>query len=414
MTTATDAPAKPRTPGAKWRSVVATVLVVVAFVLTPLGIIGYWAKQTLTDTTQYINTVGPIGDDAATKAALADFVTQKIEANVDPEKLVNEIFGDLIVKYPKLELMVPIVSGAIDSVIQTSVDKVIQSDQFSKLWRTMNLAAQQALIKVLEGDSSGPIHMDGDQVVLNVQVILDAVKQALTDRGWGFVANFVPDSNATIVLLTAPQVAQVQSIYAITSPVMQWMIFAVLAMFILAAVLSRRRPRMVVWIGSLLVVWSALLTIALNIGENVFVDQLANTPFAGVSATFYSTLLGYLWNSVVSLLLVGVGMVFVGFFCGRTKAAGELRGGVKKGVGAIAGVFPDGPLVSSGAWLARHARWYRGIIAALLLVAVLAGGQMTALRTVLWTLLALIVLLILEVWAALPTRQAAPPAPVQA
>lgn len=224
----------------------------------------------------------------------------------------------------------------------------------------------------------------------------------------------MPDSNATIVLLTAPQVAQVQSIYAITSPVMQWMIFAVLAMFILAAVLSRRRPRMVVWIGSLLVVWSALLTIALNIGENVFVDQLANTPFAGVSATFYSTLLGYLWNSVVSLLLVGVGMVFVGFFCGRTKAAGELRGGVKKGVGAIAGVFPDGPLVSSGAWLARHARWYRGIIAALLLVAVLAGGQMTALRTVLWTLLALIVLLILEVWAALPTRQAAPPAPVQA
>lgn len=414
MTTETAAPTKRPTPGAKWRSVVATVLVIVAFVLTPLGIVGYWAKQTLTDTTQYINTVGPIGDDAATKAALADFVTQKIEDNVDPEKLVNEIFGDLIVKYPKLEMLVPIISGAMDSVIKTSVDKVIQSDQFSKLWRAINLGAQQAFIKVLEGDSTGPIHMDGDQIVLNVQVILDAVKQALTDRGWGFVANLVPDSNATIVLLNAPQVAQIQSIYAITAPVMQWMIFAALALFILAAVLSRRRPRMVVWIGSMLIAWSALLTIALNIGENVFVDQLAGTPFAGVSSTFYSTLLGYLWNSVVSLLLVGIGMVFVGFYCGRTKASAELRGGVKKGVGAIAGVFPDGPLVSSGAFLARHGRWYRGIVAGLLLVAVLAGGQMSVLRTTLWTLLALVVLLILEVWAALPTRQAAPPEPVQA
>ena len=34
MTTDTPAPATSRTPGARWRSVVATVLVIVAFVLT--------------------------------------------------------------------------------------------------------------------------------------------------------------------------------------------------------------------------------------------------------------------------------------------------------------------------------------------------------------------------------------------
>ena len=408
MTTeAAAAPTRTRTPGAKWRSFLAAFLVIVAFILTPVGIVGYWAKQTLTDTQQYIDTVGPIGEDPATKAALADFITQKIDENVNPEKLVNEIFGDLIVKYPRLEMLVPVISGAIDSVVANAVNGVIQSEQFDKLWRAVNLTAQQAFLKILEGDSTGPIQLQGDQVVLNVQVILDAVKQALDDRGWGFVANFVPDSNATIVILNAPQLAQVQTIYDITAPVMQWLLFVVIALFVLAAVLSRRRQRMVVWIGALLVFWSALISVALAIGENVFVDQLAGTPFGPASSMFYTTLVAYLSNSVWSLLLVGIGMIIVGFYLGRTGAARQLRVGTKRATESLASNFPTGPLLSVGVWLQKHGRWVRGVIAGLLFVAVLLGGQMTVTRTLLWTLLALLILLIVEVIEAIPSSRPA-------
>jgi hypothetical protein len=109
----------PRPPAARARGIIAALLVVVGFVLTPLGVIGFWSHQTLTDTQRYLDTVGPIGDDAATKAAIAEFITDKIEAKVDPDELVREIFGDLIERYPRLELMVPIVAGAVDSVSPT-------------------------------------------------------------------------------------------------------------------------------------------------------------------------------------------------------------------------------------------------------------------------------------------------------
>jgi len=403
-------PTRTRTPGAKWRSFLAAFLVIVAFILTPISIVGYWAKQTLTDTQQYIDTIGPIGEDPATKAALADFITQKIEENVDPEKLVNEIFGDLIVEYPKLEMLVPVISGSIDSVVANAVNGVIQSVQFDRLWRAINLTAQQAFMQILEGDSTGPIQLQGDQVVLNVQVILDVVKQELDDRGWGFVANFVPDSQATIVILNAPQLAQVQTIYDITAPVMQWLIFGVIALFVLAAVLSRRRQRMVVWVGALLVFWSVLLSVALAIGENVFVDQLAGTPFGPVSNLFYSTLVSYLSNSVLSLLLVGIGMIIVGFYLGRTGAARQLRVGTQKVAESLASNFPSGPLLGLGLWLQKFGRWIRGAIAALLFFAVLIGGQMTVTRTLLWTLLALVLLIIIEVIEAIPScRTAAEP-----
>ena len=410
MTTeAAAAPTRTRTPGAKWRSFLAAFLVIVAFILTPVGIVGYWAKQTLTDTQQYIDTVGPIGEDPATKAALADFITQKIDENVNPEKLVNEIFGDLIVKYPRLEMLVPVISGAIDSVVANAVNGVIQSEQFDKLWRAINLTAQQAFLKILEGDSTGPIQLQGDQVVLNVQVILDAVKQALNDRGWGFVANFVPDSKATIVILTAPQLAQVQTIYDITAPVMQWLLFVVIGLFVLAAVLSRRRQRMVVWIGALLVFWSAVLSVALVIGKNVFVDQLAGTPFGPASNVFYTTLFSYLTNSVWSLLLVAIGMIIVGFYLGRTGAARQLRVGTQRAAESLASNFPNGPLMGVGLWLQKHGRWVRGAITALLFIAVLLGGQMTVTRTLLWTILALLILIIVEVIEAIPSSRPADP-----
>jgi hypothetical protein len=50
------------------------------------------------------------------------------------------------------------------------------------------------------------------------------------------------------------------------------------------------------------------------------------------------------------------------------------------------------------------------VIAGLLFFAILIGGQMTVMRTLLWTLLALVLLIIIEVIEAIPlSRTAAEP-----
>jgi hypothetical protein len=406
----------PRPPAARARGIIAALLVVVGFVLTPLGVIGFWSHQTLTDTQRYLDTVGPIGDDAATKAAIAEFITDKIEAKVDPDELVREIFGDLIERYPRLELMVPIVAGAVDSVITDTVDRLVYSEKFDEIWRGLNLAAQKSIILILEGESAGPVKLQGDQIVLDIGDLLEVIKQRLIERGLTFLENVdFPEIDRQIVLLNAPQLAQVRTIYSVTSPILQWTILGVILAFLAAAIIAVRRPRVTAWIGAGLAFWAVVLAIALAIGERVFVNQLAGTPFGPASEVFYSTLLRYLTNSVSALILIGVGLWIVGIYLGNTRGGRAVRAAVQALSEKVAGAVPHGPLDSTGAWVERNGRWLRGILAALLLVAVLVGGQLTVLRTLVWTLVALVVLAIIEVLAAVPASRRAelpPPTPV--
>jgi len=410
------APATPTRPAAaRTRGLIAALLVLVAFVLTPLGVVGYWSHQTLTDTQQYLDTVGPIGDDAATKAALAEYIVDKVEEKVDPDALVREIFGDLIERYPRLELMVPIVAGAIDSVITDTVDRLVYSEQFDQIWRTLNLAAQKSIITILEGGSAGPVKLQGDQIVLDVGDLLKEIKQRLIERGLTFLENVdFPEIDRQIVLLNAPQLAQVRAIYSVTSPILQWTIFVVILLFLVAALVAVRRPRVTAWIGAGLVFWSVVLAVSLEIGQRVFVNQLANTPFGPASEVFYSTLLRYLTNSVSALILIGLGLWAVGLYLGNSRGGRAVRAAVQALSEKVAGAVPRGPLDSAGGWVERHGRWLRGILAVLLFLAVLAGGNLTILRTLVWTIVALVVLAVIEVLAAIPASRRAelpPPTP---
>lgn len=407
------APAATRPAAARTRGLIAALLVLVAFVLTPLGIVGYWSNRTLTDTQRYLDTVGPIGDDAATKEALAEFITDKIEQKVDPDALVREIFGDLIDRYPRLELMVPIVAGAIDSVITDTVDRLVYSEKFDEVWRGLNLAAQKSLITILEGGSAGPVKLQGDQIVLDIGDLLQVIKQRLIERGLTFLENVdFPDIDRQIVLLNAPQLAQVRTIYSITSPILQWTIFAVIVLFLAAAIVAVRRPRVTAWIGAGLVLWSVVLAVSLAIGERVFVNQLEGTPFGPASEVFYATLLRYLTNSVTALILVGIGLWVVGIYLGNTRGGRAVRAAFEALSIRVAAALPVGPLDGAGTWVERHGRWLRGALATLLLIAVLAGGNLTVLRTLVFTILALLVLAVIEVLAAIPaSRRAALPPP---
>lgn len=394
-----------RPRAARARGIVAVVLILSGIILTPLGIVGFWSHRTLTDTQQYLDTVGPIGDDAATKAALSQFITDKIEARVDPEQLVEQIFGDLIERYPRLELMVPIVAGAVDAVITDTVDKLVYSEQFDEVWRGLNLAAQKSFLAILEGREEGPVRLQGEQIVLDVGELLAIIKQRLIERGLTFLENVdFPEVDRTIVLLNAPQLAQVRTIYSITSPIMRWLIVFVVALFVFGAFVAVRRPRAVTWIGAGLVVWSVVLAAALRIGQSAFTNQLEGTPFGPASDVFYTTLLRYLDSSVWGLLLVGLGLWFVGFFLSRARGGHAMRSGAAALTERAAEPLRGGPLESAGTWVQRNARWLRVLLAAGVLIAVLVGGEPTVLRTLVFGLVALVLITVISVLAAIPGR----------
>ncbi len=397
-TAAPPAPAKRRI-GA--RSIAALLALILGLGLLPLGTVTYWGNRTVTDTERYLETMEPLAYNEQVQDSLSVFITDKIEEQIDPEALVNQVFAGLIEQYPALKALVPIVAGAVDSLIAQVVDRLVRSEQFQQLWNLANTAAQQSLIAILEGRDDGPVSLQGDEVVLDIGVLLDQVKQGLVDQGFAAAANInVAQADRQIVLLEAPQLAQIRTIYSFTSPVAAGLVFFAVLLLVLAVVLARRRPRMVAWAGGGAAVGGALLIVGLGIGNSVFVNTLEGTPFEQASQAFYDQLLRFLYNGSYSLIALGIIVMAVGLYLCGARWAVELRAAVNNLASDVAGTLPAGPITSSGAWVAAHARWLRVAVGVLFAIIVGIGNDLSVARSIWAALIALVLLGIIQVWAA--------------
>jgi hypothetical protein len=403
--TDTSAPPSPAKRRIGARSIAALLALILGLGLLPLGTVTYWGHRTVTDTERYLETMQPLAYDEDVQDSLSVFITDKIEEQIDPEALVNQVFAGLIEQYPALKALVPVVSGAIDSLIAQVVDRLVRSDQFKQLWTLANTAAQKGLMAILEGREDGPVSLQGDEVVLDISSLIDQVKQGLVDRGFSAAANInVPEADRQIVLLEAPQLAQIRTIYSLTSPIAVALFFIAILLLVLAAVLARRRPRMVAWAGGGAAVGGLLLIVGLGIGETVFVNTLEGTPFEKASQTFYDQLLKFLYNGAYAIVALGIIVLAVGLYLCGARWAVELRAAVNNLADDVARNIPVGPITSSGASVAAHARWLRVGVGVIFTIIVIIGNDLSVARTIWAALIALVLLGVIQVWAAAGRR----------
>ena len=403
--TDTSAPSTPTKRRIGARSIAALLVLILGVGLLPLGTITYWGHRTVTDTERYLETMQPLAYDEDVQDSLSVFLTEKIEEQVDPEALVNQLFAGLIEQYPALKALVPVVSGAMDSLIAQVVDRLVRSDQFKQLWDLANTAAQKGLMAILEGRDDGPVSLQGDAVVLDISSIIDQVKQGLVDRGFAAAANInVPEADRQIVLLEAPQLAQIRTIYSLTSPIAVALFFFAILLLVLAVVLARRRPRMVAWAGGGAAAGGLVLIVGLGIGETVFVNTLEGTPFEKASQTFYDQLLKFLYNGAYAIVVLGIIVLAVGLYLCGARWAVELRAAVNNLADDVARNIPAGPITSSGASVAAHARWLRVGVGVIFTIIVVIGSDLSVARTIWAALIALVLLAVIQVWAAAGRR----------
>ena len=368
------------------RSVAAAICIVVAALLTVPAATAFWGQRTLNDSQRYLETVGPLVDSPEVQAAIADTVTGAIQQQVDVEALLNQVFAGVIDDRPRLQALIGPMSGAVNGFIESQVRSFIASDTFAEFWVTANTRAQAGLVRLLQGDQSGAISLQGDQVVLDVSEVIEQVKQRLVARGLTIVERVpIPDKDRQIVLMDAPQLNQARTIYAFANPVARWLIVLVALLYLAALLLSRHRPRMTMIIGAVLAANALLVALLLAVGRQLFVNQLAGTVFGPASAVFFDQLLSYLQRGQQVLLWVGVVLVLVGWFARSTGTGAAARGAVSGGLATLGSALSNGPVAGAGQWVAANARWLRVAIGVVGVVVLLWGNDVSMSR-LFWSL----------------------------
>jgi hypothetical protein len=136
-----------RTGRQRWRTIVATLLIVLACLLAPLSVVAVWARNQVTNTDRYVATVAPLAEDPAIQNAIADQITAQVFTYIDVRGLTNEVVDALATRGlpPRLAdqlqaLTVPIASG-VEGFTRTQVGKVVQSQAFADAWVQANRVA---------------------------------------------------------------------------------------------------------------------------------------------------------------------------------------------------------------------------------------------------------------------------------
>ena len=243
---------------------------------------------------------------------------------------------------PRLRQLVGPLSAAINGLVEREVRAFIASDEFADFWVRVNTRAQQALQRILTGEDSGAVSLQGDEVVLDVDEVIDRVKERLVARGLAIVENVpIPETDRQIVLMDAPQLRQLRTIYAFGNPVAKWLLPIAGVLYLAAFLLARRRPRMAVWIGALVAANALLLALMLSVGQQLFVNQLAGTAFGPASRVFFQTLVSYLERGQAVVLWLGLIIVVAGLFAGANRYGTAVRrtlsGGLENIGSSVAG-----------------------------------------------------------------------------
>jgi hypothetical protein len=380
------------------RGFTAWVLVIIAALLFPIALTAYWGQRTLTDTERYIATVAPLAQDPTVKQAVGDKVTAVLVTQIDAKNRVSEILVD----FPKLQPISGPVAVAVNNLVGQTVTKVLDSDQFDQLWITINTQLQKGLVAALSNDPTGPVTIQGDQVILDTGDLIALVKQKLVDQGLSFAANIPvpPVADRQVVLLTSPQLAQARFAYAVGQPVAQWLIYVVLLLFVIAVLISRKRARMTMAVGIAIILGALVVRLLMAFGQSQIELTLSGTTFAVAQQAFFTILTAFLLNAVRAAYAVGLVLLLVGWFLSGTESALATRRLVSGALSGAGGRASGTAIAPVAAWFARTRVFWRFLIVGVAAAVILTSSPLSG-SLILWTaVVAVVALVIVEFLAA--------------
>lgn len=394
----TDAVApEPRT--ARWRAFVSALCIVIATILVPTSIVAAWARVQLVEEDAFVSTLAPLVDDPAVQGLIIDETMTAITDQVDFDQLTANVFdgiADLGLPPRAVQalglLQAPAADG-LESLVDQTVTRVVQSDAFSDVWATATRAAHRALTTAATSDGGGLVVKTPDGVGIQLGAIVDRVKANLVDRGVG-IAQLIPSVDKVVIVGEGDNLAAIRTGYALTAALGWWLPVLTLGLFGLGILFARRRSVAILGSGIGFAIGAATLVAGLTVGT-VAVSTVAGDLDLSPAAldAIYQRMVGAMQQTALVGVLLGVLIALVGWLMGRSKPARSVRSTAEALNGSARRQLAARGLDTGafGAWLGRYRVLVRTIIAVLAVLWLFALRPLTVGDILLVVVVALVV-----------------------
>lgn len=397
MTIATTSIDKTTSIGRAW---LAGVLLTLGVLLAPTAVVAHWATVEITNTQQFVETLGPLAKDPAVQALIVDEVTGLIDDQVDISTVTDSLLTGLgeALNLPKaakeaLGLVSGPVASGVTALIHNVVANVVASDAFQEAWtRTLTLTQTQ-VVALLTGDPNSMLTLDNDGTIsLPLKPLIQDVKAALVEQGVSF-ASAIPEIDTSVVIAKIPELALARVIYQVGVGVGLWLPWLVLGLLATGVFAANRRPRALLGVSIAMGLVMGILAIGFGTGGIVIAASI-EPAFAAAAAVIYGALVTYVLQIVAALITLSVIVGFTGWAFGQSAAAGKLRANINKNIDAIRGALGQTnlPFNTASPVMHRYRVLARVVILVLMALGVIGSSPLNAGAVVGFSVLGVIVL----------------------
>ncbi|CAN5486260.1 hypothetical protein BH10ACT7_BH10ACT7_28830 [soil metagenome] len=298
----------------------ATALITIGALLTPIAVVANWAQLQLSSTDDFVSTFGSL----AREPEVQEFVSQQaatvIVEQVDIPGITQDLFtglADLGLPSRATAALSALQGAAVlgaQSLIERTVQDFVSSDAFDTVFEgTLRLTHTQ-LIAALQNDPDAALTIANGEIGIQLGPIIASVRQLLIDRGLTF-ASAIPAIDRTVVIAQSDSLALAQQAYGITLAVGTWLPWITLAL-LLAGVLVARPRRFALLLASASVAGLMVVTvIGLGVGRLVVADQL--TVPESVANVIYDQLTRYTLTTAVAIAILALAVGVAAWFWPR-------------------------------------------------------------------------------------------------
>jgi hypothetical protein len=309
--------------GHGWRRFAVILLIVLGSIVAMGATVTLWARAVVLNTDAWVRTVGPLSQNEVIVDAVSSYVVGEVFVAIDAEQVAQDLLP------PDLTfLSTPLVS-ALRDVVRDVVTRLIASDQFNAVWVGVNRTAHQVIIGALRFDE-GPLSLKGGRLVLDLsgpfafiedRLGLDAL-DLFADKDWG-----------EFVLFESQQVAMLQQALAMLDAVGLILPFLVLALYLVAWLISLWRRQTVLWIGVALAVAMVLLLVVLALAQPMLLAAIADPLMRAVTGEIWKVVTRGLIYRTIFALVIGVIMAAAAALAGPHPQAVAFRAWVRERTG---------------------------------------------------------------------------------
>jgi hypothetical protein len=326
----------------RWRTVVATLLIVLGCVLAPLAGVAVWARNQVTNTDRYLATVAPLASDPAIQNAIADQITAQVFTYIDVQGLTVQAVDALAERRdlpPELvtrlqALSVPIANG-VQSFTRTQVGRVVESPAFADAWLQANRLAHEELVKALTGQGGGAITVENDTVSINLAAFIQTVKQQLIAAGFT-LAERIPQVNASFVLFQSKDITRARSAFNLLTTLGTWLPVIALLLIGLGVYVARDHRRALIGAGLGVAVAMLALALGLAVFRSIYLDAVPATVLPhDAAAVLYDTIVRFLRAGLRTVFVLALVVAAGAFLTGRSITATRTRQGLADAIGRL-------------------------------------------------------------------------------